>query len=421
MVCCTGDSCIKDVVLNRLLPNNDYIAPMRKDIHSIINQIYLSLKTRDASQIALFNGEAGCCLFEEFYIRHSENNSVNTARFEDNLQELAENSIGYSHTNFSGGKAGINWFFSYLNAKHILDDDSYEILCEDNPGLYEQAILLLEQGNYDFLHGAIGIIYHSLYTRANEAKEFHQHAFQLLCKLAYKPDGQFFIPNYNLEKNTPIPDQVNFGLAHGLPSVLKLCLEFFKQDICKTDARKMAYDIIALLKLHKNKNEDKSLFPSTVSISNHKPNYSRVAWCYGDLTIGFVLYQAGLVFEDPELTDYAVVILIHTSKRRSEEETVIRDAGICHGSAGAAHIYHKMWHFTQNNVFKETCDFWIQKTIDFSSHEDALAGYKAYAPTAEQKYIDSHGLLDGVSGIGLVLLSYLTGDFSWDYCLMLND
>ncbi len=33
----------------------------------------------------------------------------------------------------------------------------------------------------------------------------------------------------------------------------------------------------------------------------------------------------------------------------------------------------------------------------------------------------NHELLQGMLGIGVVLLSYITEDFSWNYCLMLND
>jgi hypothetical protein len=98
----------------------------------------------------------------------------------------------------------------------------------------------------------------------------------------------------------------------------------------------------------------------------------------------------------------------------------LKDSGICHGSAGIAHIYNKVWHDTQQPVFKDACDYWIQKTLDMAIYTDGIAGYKKYGgPNAA--YEKTPALIDGAAGIGLVLLSYLTGDFCWDYCFMLNN
>ncbi|MGY0041090.1 lanthionine synthetase LanC family protein [Pedobacter sp. NJ-S-72] len=394
---------------------------MKERIQITIDKIYSSLKIRDYSQLALFDGESGCCIFDQFYIEYSGNKPDNVIRFENSFQRLSENSIGSNTPFFCSGKAGINWFFSYLNTKDILDDDDLELLCEDNSELFDQAVHNLKEGNYDFLHGAIGIAYYFLYDKTNKFTAFQENFFQLLYKFAYSSENELFIAHYDLVNKIPVLNRVNFGMAHGLPGILKFCLQCYKRNICAAEAKKLALDIAAFLKSNVKKNTKISMFPNILTLDEQSTGYSRVGWCYGDLSIGFILYQAGMAFNDLELKEFATEILIHTSKRRTEEETLVRDAGICHGSAGIAHIYNKMWHYTQNSIFKETCDFWIQKTLDFSIHQDAFAGYKAYAPTESGKHMNSFGLLNGVSGIGLVLISYLTGDFSWDYCLMLND
>ena len=90
-------------------------------------------------------------------------------------------------------------------------------------------------------------------------------------------------------------------------------------------------------------------------------------------------------------------MLYHSTHRRTVEETQVFDAGICHGSAGVAHIYNRMWHYTKDPVFKEATDFWIQKTLDFAVHEDGVAGYKKYNPTTKA-YENDYGLLEGRSG-----------------------
>ncbi|KIO77423.1 hypothetical protein TH53_09070 [Pedobacter lusitanus] len=394
---------------------------MREKIQTTIDKIYSSLKIRDYSQLALFDGEAGCCTFDQFYIEYLGNNPGNTARFENSLQRLSENSIGNHGPFFSSGKAGINWFFSYLTARNILDQESYELLCDDDDQLFDLAISYLKAGNYDFLHGAIGMAYHSLYNPTDKFRTFQETFLQLLYKMAYSSENKLSIMHYDLVNKVSVPNKVNFGMAHGLPSVLKFCIACYKKNIGAAEAKILALDIADFLRSNIREDGSRSLFPNILMTDEQNNGYSRVGWCYGDLSIGFILYQAGMTFNDESLKDFAVKILIHTSKRRTEEDTLVRDAGICHGSAGIAHIYNKMWHYTQNDIFRETCDFWIQKTLDFSVHQDAFAGYKAYTPTESGKHMNSFGLLNGVSGIGLVLISYLTGDFSWDYCLMLND
>lgn len=49
--------------------------------------------------------------------------------------------------------------------------------------------------------------------------------------------------------------------------------------------------------------------------------------------------------------------------------------------------------------------------------DDGLAGYKALHTEMENEY----GILEGVAGIGLALLSYVTEtEPTWDECLLLS-
>lgn len=61
-----------------------------------------------------------------------------------------------------------------------------------------------------------------------------------------------------------------------------------------------------------------------------------------------------------------------------------------------------------------------ESTLIFDNFSDGLAGYKVVIDPVIDKLKNSVGLMEGVTVIVLILLSYLTADFSWDYCLMLN-
>jgi lantibiotic modifying enzyme len=126
-----------------------------------------------------------------------------------------------------------------------------------------------------------------------------------------------------------------------------------------------------------------------------------------------------LIFDDVNLKKFALEVFRHSMTRVDSDRTFVRDAGICHGTAGIAHVYNKMWHLTRDKTFKNACDFWINQTLQLDKFDDTISGYKQYfSPT--NTYQSSSGLLEGSSGIGLVLISHLTNDFDWDYCIMLN-
>lgn len=52
--------------------------------------------------------------------------------------------------------------------------------------------------------------------------------------------------------------------------------------------------------------------------------------------------------------------------------------------------------------------------------EDGLAGYKTWQG-AERGFRNEYGLLEGIAGIRLVLLAYLSDEEpTWDECLLLS-
>lgn len=120
-----------------------------------------------------------------------------------------------------------------------------------------------------------------------------------------------------------------------------------------------------------------STFPNGV-IESESPSNSRLAWCYGDLGIGMALYLAGKTTNNINWESKALEVLLRTTKRRTDDLTLVVDAGLCHGAVGIAHIYNRMYGYTKNIIFKEASDYWFSKTLDMAKFDDGLAGYKAW-------------------------------------------
>lgn len=110
--------------------------------------------------------------------------------------------------------------------------------------------------------------------------------------------------------------------------------------------------------------------------------------------------------------------VFQSTQRRSFNESYVQDAGICHGSAGIAMIYRRMYLETGLNEFKETTMYWIQQILNFATFKNGLAGYKTLI---KDGWICDYTLLMGISSIGLVLLSYIEDNQqSWDELFLLS-
>ena len=172
-----------------------------------------------------------------------------------------------------------------------------------------------------------------------------------------------------------------------------------------------------------NKLDNKeSIFPSICEIvDDEKQISSRLAWCYGDLGISIALWQAGDALKDESIKQDAIDICLHTIKRKTKEETKVVDAGICHGSSGIALIYNRMYFYTGIKEFKEAANYWIRETLNLATFKDGLAGYKSYQSEQTGGWKNDYSLLEGVSGIGLALLSHISNEEPyWDRCLLLS-
>lgn len=364
-------------------------------------------------------GKAGIELFKFLYLKHF-NLKTQYGSFQQEIQKLAESSLEYTFPTISNGKAGINWFFTYLYKQNILQINDWKLLCSDDQNLAEISLQMLKRDNYDFLHGGMGIAYYLLYKKAKEFTSFYEDFLNSLELLICRSKGKETVPHFDFDTYKLNPGIINLGLAHGIPSILKFSIQCYQQGVCQNKARRLSENIIDYLITHRNKNSDYCCYPNLIPARTEVEDKSRLAWCFGDLSIGYILYQAATIFNNESLKEYSLEILLHTTKRRAKEDTLIFDASFCHGSSGVAHIYNKLWHSTNDMQFQDASNFWITETIRFSQHKNGVAGYSFFEPPS-QTYVNRIGLLEGAAGIGLSLVSFLTTDFSWDYCLMLND
>jgi lantibiotic modifying enzyme len=389
---------------------------MDESLLNILDDIYEQIENNNSS-ISLMGGGPGITLFQLYYLKHIRNSDL-TERVITNIRELSEKAIDYNnYPSFCGGQAGINWFFALLFKEGYLKRKDYKILTSSDSMLKIAAKNYLAADVYDFLHGGLGLAYYLLYKPKKESRSFFNEFLDKLTLLMEKGNPVLF--HYDFELQALNPNIVNPSLSHGLSSVLKFCIECYKNNICKIKSKHLAKGIVDFLMNTLNKDKSYSYFTFVYDNSNNEKSNSRLAWCYGDLSIAYILHQYGVLFVDENVIHQSLEIFHHSSKRRSDDNSGVTDAGFCHGTAGVAYIFYKIWHVTKDPIFKDTAEFWYRKTLDYSFYKDGIAGFKRYNHV-QKVWVNDSGLLEGVAGIGLSIIGFLFDDYTWDYCFMLN-
>jgi len=276
----------------------------------------------------------------------------------------------------------------------------------------------IQQKNYDFMHGALGVGLY--YLKKGTNPEYITELIDFLYNTADKDfDSQIFRWEsiIDFEKNH---NGYNLSLCHGISSIIIFLVRVIKNGIFDEKVTEMLIGAVNyILSNEKDFSQLGSYFPNYILInSNETVSKSRMAWCYGDLGNAIALWKAGKILENKKLEEKANEIFFQSTRRRYFHETLVNDAGACHGSVGIAMIFRRIYLETNRNEFKEATEYWINRTLNFSHFEDGLAGYKILE---KDKWIHDYSLLTGISGIGLLLLSYLkNGKQTWDELFLLS-
>lgn len=201
----------------------------------------------------------------------------------------------------------------------------------------------------------------------------------------------------------------NISLSHGMSSIIAFLIRLHQLNFKVERVEKLLTRTINYILQQINYKEGKaSYFPSYSKENNLGNPDSRLGWCYGDLGIAYMLFRVAILLSNKELEKTAINILYHNCSRLDLKSNGIQDASLCHGTAGVALIFWKIYLNTSINKFNETGNYWINQTIQMAKYSDGLAGFKAWQTKKFGGFVSSSDLLNGISGIGLILLTRLT-------------
>lgn len=388
-------------------------------ILSQFEQILISQKEAYEKRQGLMGGKSGIAIFFMYYgklVGRQEPYDFGLELISEVFDVICN---GFNFHTHAGGLAGIGTVLTLLTEADLLDADLNEILNGLDEFLYTLMISEIRNGNYDFLHGAVGLGFYFLKRKTTSSKKYLTEFVKELNKIAIKDEeGIRWLSVLDHKKQTK---GFNISLSHGLGSIIVFLSKLYSEGVEKEKVSELLNGSVKyLLNQQQDVSTYNSIFPSLVS-KDEPSIYSRLAWCYGDLGIGTALYVAGLNANNEDWKEKGIDVVLHSTNRREKKVTGVVDAGICHGAAGNAHIYNRMYNYTHRNEFQEAAKYWFDQTLLMAKYNDGLAGFKAWKNPELGGLQKEYGLLEGISGIGLTLISAISNiDPKWDECLFIS-
>lgn len=356
----------------------------------------------------LLTGDSGILLLLHYYSKWGDKS------FDKELEELETNCINsISEGEFSinggycSGLSGILEVFNHLNEQKLSEistSDADEIFMSY---LWRKIKIMMAEEKYDFLYGLIGMIQPFFHFRGGE-----QYIYEVIDEIYNSAEKNGDIISFPFRNIFTSEKESNLSISHGVVSVVNFIIKAYNQGINKDVCRVLIYGLLSYFLTQKiDRTQYNSCYPN-VAIDNRKVSSSRLGWCYGDLSIALMFWEAAKAIDNQSWKNEAINIFDFACTRRDLEKNLVTNAYICHGTSGIALIFNRIYRETKFQRYKDARDYWVSKTL-------ALGEKEGYRTGGDDTAI---GILGGLTGVGLMLLACLNEKkcACWDKLLFIN-
>jgi hypothetical protein len=331
---------------------------------------------------------------------------------------LERESLGAS---LCSGFTGIAWAYDHLH-RH---------LCREREDGRLQAIddLLIDllrhwswPEGFEFLYGLTGVGVYALERLPSRAgRTMAKLVVERLAESARDVHGQraWFTPR---GENTAPEGEFNLGLAHGVPGVVGFLARAAAAGVAPRLTRPLLARAAAWLHGRRLPEGSPAAFARSCDLAGTPGAPTRSAWCYGDPGVVSSLFASAAVLSDAGARAECLRTMAAAASR-PRGATQVADAGLCHGSAGLGHIFHRLFRATGTPILGRAARFWFEETLAYRRKEGGIGGFTALRWRAGEGMIEAAdmSLLTGASGVGLALLAASTAiEPEWDRVLLLN-
>ncbi|HKQ73290.1 MAG TPA: lanthionine synthetase C family protein [Blastocatellia bacterium] len=309
-----------------------------------------------------------------------------------------------------GGYAGLGWVIANLTGKLL--EPTEDANCE----AVDQAIIEFLQSHaeplrYELLYGLAGLGVYALERLPHPAAvEILRLIIARLSALAERvPAGVtwFTSPESLPEwRRLRYPNgYYNLGLAHGAPGVLPMLARACAVEQTRAQAWELLEGAGQWLRAQQLRDQEGTSFPHWLA-PEIEPRPGRLAWCYGSLGAATAWLDAARRAGQP-VWEAEALAMLRRAALTAVADSGVRDAGLCHGAAGAAHIFNRLYQATGEEIFERAALRWYEHALSLRQPGTGLAGYRMWAPSESgaEGWETRPDFLDGVAGVGLALLA----------------
>jgi lantibiotic modifying enzyme len=398
-------------------------------IADINNALNLDLLTNQS--VSLIDGLSGHLVFKSYY------NFILGTKDVRELEIIAERLFELIGTkplegSLMYGLSGIGLSMYFANNRlPFLDED---IFSEFDDYIIQFIKKNISYSNFDFFNGYLG---ECLYLLRNEKLSDSRskltfseilNALEVTSIKRNRGIGWFWARNISylhpqITDVNKIPKDFNLGMAHGIPGIISVLNIIATKHPEFRNANKLIDKAVTYMLSEMQLNEYGYFFKHySGQSSNIYP--SRLSWCYSDLGISIMFLNLYKKTNDTKYLNLSTKIAGQTLKVPFER-TIVRDGGLCHGAAGIAHIYNRLYQSTGLLYFRDAALNWyeilLNKYYQKGKVDQSFLAYGHITVTNKKEYQKNLGLLNGLVGIGLSLLAGLSDiEPEWDRCLLLS-
>lgn len=353
-----------------------------------------------------------------------------TRHLERAIDQMTDQSM---HAGLYGGFTGLAWVTEHLQPGLAGDDDANLAVDEL---LRDFLSATPWSGEYDVISGLAGCGVYGLERLPRAiAAEIVARVVARLDELAITDAGgicwqrrpELLVPETRARSPGGFYD---LGVAHGNPGVLAVLAGARAHGVAAEVADRLLAGAWHWMMAHRLPAAEATYAYSLPSLdtdlgagARDRPGPARNAWCYGDPGVAAAMYAAATAVGNPAWGSDALAIARRAAARPPERCGCV-DAGLCHGTAGLALIYHRLWNATHEAVFADAARLWYRRTLELRRPGTGIAGFQTYYPGSSGEsphWIDDASFLTGTEGIALTLLAGIsTVAPAWDRVLLVS-
>lgn len=396
---------------------------VRSALHDIGDRLSLNPSFSD---VGLLAGSSGQALF--FWYLSKQHPDIVCSEVFDTFVSNIQDRVNTGNLSFdiATGISGIACFFELVLQEQ---DEPYDPEYNTPVDVALEGVLRAQRLNMEleYVTGLAGVgVYAARRAKAGQGVSLYKSVIGALDERAeWVESGTCTWPTprnsrYRIESGeNDRAVEFNFGLAHGVPSVIASMLP----ALAVGETRERAAALVRggcnwLVQRAQDVDEYGSHFPYT-SVERKR---SRLGWCYGDLGIALTLARAGVALGEDRFIRAARDYGRTAARRVGRSEAHVRDSALCHGSAGLALMFLLLFRAIGGEELLTACQFWLDDLqSNYSNH--GLSGLDSWCSNEDRvsrSYAPVDGLLEGYSGIGLALLACTGQEPDWADLLLLK-